>query len=52
MLQSTCEELQKELDYTRVALSEAYEMLRQSLDNNLLLANKLNNAQARWLGKQ
>lgn len=37
--------------YMHQSLLDAYHMLRESLDNNLLLANKLTNAQARWLGR-
>ena len=33
------------------ALADAYRMLRDSLDTNLMLSEKLTNAQARWLGR-
>lgn len=48
---SDLKDLYAEVYHTRAALMSAYQMLAESLDSQLMLSNKLTNAQKRWLGK-
>ena len=40
-----------ELEATREALHEAYKLLTQALDTNLMLSQKHEHASRRWLGR-
>ena len=41
----------REWEWMHRSLVESYRMLAESLDTNLMLSEKLTNAQARWLGR-
>lgn len=41
----------EEWEYMYQTLLDTYRMLAKSLDTNLMLSEKLTNAQARWLGR-
>lgn len=45
-------ELELSCDDYNTEMSHVFAMLAKSLDTNLMLSEKLTNAQARWLGRE